>query len=50
MLCCTTLMVKEGTVREHMANDFEEITGTYLDNKYLHGSLPCVGSPDTGAL
>ena len=26
MLCCTTLMVKEGTVREHMANDFEENT------------------------
>ncbi len=44
-------MVKEGTLRAHMAISFEENTGIYLSNtsKYVHGSMPCVGSPEIGA-
>ncbi len=43
--------VKEGTLIEHiiMAIGFEEIIGTYLNNKYVRGSLLCVGSPGTRA-
>ncbi len=42
-------MVKEGTLRAHMAIGFEENTGTYLSDKYVGGSLPCVGSPEISA-
>ena len=50
MLYFTTLIVKEGTLRAHMAIGLEENTGTYLDDKYVSGSLTCVGSPETGAI
>ncbi len=49
MLYFTILIVKEGTLRAHVAIGFEENTGTYLNNKYIPGSLPCAGSPETGA-
>ncbi len=32
-------MVKEGTLRPHMAIGLEENTGTYLNDKYIRGSL-----------
>ena len=32
-----------------MAIGLEENTGTYLNDKYINGSLTCVGSPGTGA-
>ncbi len=32
---CTTLIVKEGTLRTHMAIGFEENTETYLKDKHI---------------